>query len=416
MTLTKRDDSTMVEKAKATRTIWQRNLKILWIGCFLAGMGFSLVMPFMSLYIDTLGDFSQKQLSLWSGVTFSSTFLVTAIVSPYWGRLADRKGRKLMLLRSALGMAIVIGLMGSVTNVYQLIGLRLLQGVFSGFISNATALIATQVPREKSGKTLGTLTTGSVTGTLLGPFFGGGIAELFGYRIPFLLTGVLLLLVFFLCLFFVKEEFQPVEKGTELSGREVLKNLTYPKVIIGMFVTTMMIQVAANSISPILSLYIKELLGANQNVAFISGIVASVPGIATLIAAPRLGALGDKIGSERILMAGLIFSICLLIPMAFVTNVWQLAVLRFFLGISDAALIPAVQAILTKNSPHVVAGRIFSYNQSFQAMGNVMGPLIGSMISSSLGFRGVFIITPMFVLFNFLLVRRNTKSIHHQRQ
>ncbi len=410
----KRDDSTMVEKAKAARTIWQRNLKILWIGCFLAGMGFSLVMPFMSLYIDTLGDFSQKQLSLWSGVTFSSTFLVTAIVSPYWGRLADRKGRKLMLLRSALGMAIVIGLMSCVTNVYQLIGLRLLQGVFSGFISNATALIATQVPREQSGKTLGTLTTGSVTGTLLGPFFGGGIAELFGYRIPFLLTGILLLVVFFLCFFFVKEEFQPVEKGTELSGKEVLKNLTYPRVIVGMFITTMMIQVAANSISPILSLYIKELLGANQNVAFISGIVASVPGIATLIAAPRLGALGDRIGSERILMAGLIVSICLLLPMAFVTNVWQLAVLRFFLGVSDAALIPAVQAILTKNSPHIVAGRIFSYNQSFQAMGNVMGPLIGSMISSSLGFRGVFIITPLFVLFNFILVRRNTKSIHQQ--
>lgn len=213
---------------------------------------------------------------------------------------------------------------------------------------------------------------------------------------------------------FVKEEFQPVEKGTELSGKEVLKNLTYPRVIVGMFITTMMIQVAANSISPILSLYIKELLGANQNVAFISGIVASVPGIATLIAAPRLGALGDRIGSERILMAGLIVSICLLLPMAFVTNVWQLAVLRFFLGISDAALIPAVQAILTKNSPHIVAGRIFSYNQSFQAMGNVMGPLIGSMISSSLGFRGVFIITPLFVLFNFILVRRNTKSIHQQ--
>lgn len=378
-------------------------------------MGFSLVMPFMALYINTLGDFTQKQLSLWSGITFSSTFLVTAIVSPFWGKLADRQGRKLMLLRTALGMAIVLGLMGIVQNVYQLIALRLLQGVFAGFISNATALIATQVPREKSGATLGTLTTGSVTGTLLGPLAGGTIAGFFGFRVTFFITGLLLFLVFLLCLFFVKEEFVPILKSEELSGKDVLHQLKNPRVIVGMFVTTMMIQVASNSISPILSLYVKQLAGNSGNIAFISGIVASVPGIATLIAAPRLGALGDRIGSERVLKAGLVFSIIILIPMAFVTQVWQLAVLRFLLGISDAALIPAVQAILTKNSPHVVAGRVFSYNQSFQAMGNVMGPLVGSMVSASFGFSSVFLITPLFIVMNLFLVQRNTKSIKKQK-
>ncbi|MGX7419551.1 multidrug efflux MFS transporter [Carnobacterium gallinarum] len=397
------------------KSIWQTNLKILWFGCFLAGMGFSLVMPFMALYINTLGDFTQKQLSLWSGITFSSTFLVTAIVSPFWGKLADRQGRKLMLLRTALGMAIVLGLMGIVQNVYQLIALRLLQGVFAGFISNATALIATQVPREKSGATLGTLTTGSVTGTLLGPLAGGTIAGFFGFRVTFFITGLLLFLVFLLCLFFVKEEFVPILKSEELSGKDVLHQLKNPRVIVGMFVTTMMIQVASNSISPILSLYVKQLAGNSGNIAFISGIVASVPGIATLIAAPRLGALGDRIGSERVLKAGLVFSIIILIPMAFVTQVWQLAVLRFLLGISDAALIPAVQAILTKNSPHVVAGRVFSYNQSFQAMGNVMGPLVGSMVSASFGFSSVFLITPLFIVMNLFLVQRNTKSIKKQK-
>ncbi|KRN73664.1 major Facilitator Superfamily protein [Carnobacterium maltaromaticum] len=397
--------------ASMKREIWQVNLKILWFGCFLAGVGFSLVMPFMALYIDTLGDFTSKEVSMWSGITFSSTFFVTAIVAPFWGKLADRKGRKLMLLRTALGMAIVIALMGTVQNVYQLIGLRLLQGFFSGFISNATALIATQVPREKSGATLGTLTTGSVTGTLMGPLAGGTIAEFFGFRITFFITGFLLFLVFLLCLFFVKENFEPVLKEDELSGKAVLAELKFPRVIIGMFVTTMMIQVAANSISPILSLYVKQLAGESSNVAFISGIVASVPGIATLLAAPRLGALGDRIGSERVLKAGLLFSVIILIPMAFVTQVWQLAVLRFLLGVSDAALIPAVQAILTKNTPHAVAGRIFSYNQSFQAMGNVMGPLLGSVISASLGFSGVFLITPLFIISNFFLVQRNTKNI-----
>ncbi|KRK81084.1 drug H(+) antiporter [Loigolactobacillus coryniformis subsp. torquens DSM 20004 = KCTC 3535] len=109
------------------------------------------------------------QLNFWSGLTYSATYLVTAIVSPWWGRLADRKGRKLMLLRASAGMAIIIGSMAFVTNVYQLVALRALQGVVSGFISNANALIATSAPRNKSGQALGTLSTGGVTGQMIGP-------------------------------------------------------------------------------------------------------------------------------------------------------------------------------------------------------------------------------------------------------
>lgn len=148
----------------------------------------------------------------------------------------------------------------------------------------------------------------------------------------------------------------------------------------------------------------------------ISGIIASIPGIATLIAAPRFGRLGDKIGSERILAIGLGFAILVYIPMAFVTNVWQLAGLRFLIGISDACLLPAVQALITKYSPHNAAGRIFSYNQSFQATGNVVGPMIGSSVSSVFGYRGVFISTSVLVLLNFLLVRHNTQEIHNDAQ
>lgn len=128
-----------------------------------------------------------------------------------------------MLLRASLGMAIVISLMGAVTSVYQLIGLRLLQGVFSGYISNATALVATGTPKEKSGQVLGTLATGSVTGTLLGPLLGGVTASIFGYRPTFFITGTILLLVFVLSLVFVHEEFVPIEKNQAASGKQILK-------------------------------------------------------------------------------------------------------------------------------------------------------------------------------------------------
>lgn len=393
------------------RPTWQKNLIVLWFGTFMAGIGFSLVMPFMSLYIDSLGSYSNQQLNFWSGITFSSTFLITAIVSPLWGRLADQKGRKLMLLRASLGMAIVISLMGNVGNVYQLIGLRLLQGVFSGYISNATALVATGTPREKSGQVLGTLATGAVTGNLLGPLVGGVTASIFGYRLTFFITGSILFLVFLLSLFFVHEEFTPVEKNDMLPAKEIFHSLKYPHVVIGMFVTTLIIQASNNSISPIISLYIRQLMHNHGNVTLVSGIIASIPGIATLIAAPRFGRLGDKIGSEKILGIGLIFAMLVFLPMSIVTNVWQLAFLRFLVGISDACLLPAVQALITKYSPQEAAGRIFSYNQSFQAAGNVVGPMIGSSVSSIFGYRGVFISTSALVLTNYLLVHRNTKEI-----
>lgn len=148
----------------------------------------------MSLYVGELGNFTKAQVSLYSGLVFAATFFVTAIVSPLWGALADRKGRKIMLIRAAVGMAVAMFLMGLVTNVWQLIGLRALQGLFSGFISNAQALIASQTPRNHAGRALGTLVTGSTSGMLMGPVIGGLLAQFMSIRVTFFITAGLLML------------------------------------------------------------------------------------------------------------------------------------------------------------------------------------------------------------------------------
>lgn len=170
--------------------------------------------------------------------------------------------------------------------------------------------------------------------------------------------------------------------------------------MLSLFVTTLIIQVATGSIAPILTLYVRELAGNVSNIAFISGMIASVPGVAALLSAPRLGKLGDRIGPEKILIVALIISVLLLIPMSFVQTPWQLALLRFLLGAADGALLPAVQTLLVYNSTNQIAGRIFSYNQSFRDIGNVTGPLMGAAISASYGFRAVFCVTAGVVLFN----------------
>ena len=360
------------------------------------------MMPFLPLYVEQLGITDPQALNLWSGLVFSITFLFSAIASPFWGGLADRKGRKIMLLRSALGMAIVMMLMGMATSIWQFLALRALLGLLGGFVPNANALIATQVPRGKTGWAMGWLSTGAVSGALIGPLIGGLLADSFGLRPVFFITAGVLFTCFMMTLFCVRESFIPVQKKDMLHARQVLSSLKNPRLVLALFVTTLIIQVATGSIAPILTLYVRELAGHVSNLAFISGMIASVPGVAALMSAPRLGKLGDRIGPERILITMLMLSVLLLIPMAFVQNAWQLGILRFLLGAADGALLPAVQSLLIYNASNQVAGRVFSYNQSFRDIGNVTGPLMGATVSAHFGFRAVFIVTACIVLFNVL--------------
>ncbi|BEM32999.1 multidrug efflux MFS transporter [Serratia sp. Lou2A] len=394
---------------------WKVNLISVWLGCFFTGLAMSQILPFLPLYVEQLGVSDHQSLSLWSGLVFSGTFLVSAVVSPLWGSLADRKGRKLMLLRASLGMAIVIALQGLATNVWQLFALRALMGLTSGYIPNAMALVASQAPRDKSGWALGTLSTGQISGVIAGPLLGGLMADHLGLRVVFFVTAGLMFVSFLVTLFLIKERRITVKKADQLSGKAVFRSLPYPTLIVTLFVCTLMIQLANSSISPILTLFIRELSGDVSNIAFVSGMIAAVPGIAALISAPRLGRLGDRIGTARILIAALLFTTGLFAVMAWVNTPLQLGILRFLLGFADGALMPAVQALLLRYSSDQVTGRIFGYNQSFMYLGNVVGPLLGSGISAMMGFRWVFAVTAVLVLCNALQLRRQFKKVESQR-
>lgn len=395
---------------------WKLNLISVWLGCFFTGLAMSQILPFLPLYIEQLGVSGHQSLSIWSGLVFSGTFLVSALVSPLWGSLADRKGRKLMLLRASLGMAIVIVLQGMVTHVYQLFALRALMGLTSGYIPNAMALVASQVPRDKSGWALGTLSTGPVSGVIVGPLLGGLMADHLGLRVVFFVTAGLMFVSFLITLFLIKERRVEVKKADRLSGKAVFQSLPYPALIVTLFISTLMIQLANSSISPILTLFIKDLSGDSGNIAFISGMIAAVPGIAALVSAPRLGRLGDRIGTARILMAALGLTTLLFAIMAWVQTPLQLGILRFLLGFADGALMPAVQTLLLKYSSDQVTGRIFGYNQSFMYLGNVVGPLIGSSVSALMGFRWVFAVTAVLVLINCLLLRSQFRKVESVRK
>jgi len=386
---------------------WKINLISVWFGCFFTGLAISQIIPFLPLYLEQLGVTGGESLSLWSGLTFSITFVISAAVAPLWGSLADRKGRKLMLLRAAFGMGVVILLQAFVTEAWQLLLLRALMGLTSGYIPNAMALVAAQVPRDRSGWALSCVSTGQIGGVILGPMLGGLLADWVGLRTVFIVTAVLLMVSFLVTLFLIKETgYTPVNKKDKLSGREVFRSLDNPKLMICLFFTTMVIQMCNGSVNPILTLFVRELAPTAENIAFLSGVIAALPGVSALLAAPRLGRLGDRIGTQRILLATMVISLLLFVAMSFVTSATQLGVLRFLLGFADGAMMPAVQALLVRHSRDNITGRIFGYNQSFMYLGNVAGPLLGAAVSAVAGFRWVFFATAVVVLINVVFLKR----------
>ncbi|MGC6767021.1 multidrug efflux MFS transporter [Enterococcus sp. LJL51] len=393
---------------------WKKNLMVAWLGSFFTGASISLVMPFIPVYIEQLGT-PKSQIELFSGLAISVTAFAAAIVAPIWGNLADQKGRKIMMIRAAAGMTFTMGSLAFVPNVYWLLIMRFLNGILSGYIPNATAMIASQAPREKSGWALGTLSTGAVAGNLIGPSIGGALAQWFGMENVFIITGFVLLITTLLTIFMVKEDFEPVEKKDLLSTKEVFSRVNHLSILIGLFVTTLILQVGVTSISPILTLYVRSLSGSQDNILFVSGLIVSVAGVSAIISSPSLGKLGDKIGNHKVLLGGLLLSFLCYVPMAFVQTPFQLGALRFMLGFSTGALMPSINTLIGKLTPPEGVSRIYSYNQMFSNFGQVLGPMIGSTVAHGLGYSAVFITTACFVLGNMCLSVFNFRKILKKR-
>ncbi|MGX7073938.1 multidrug efflux MFS transporter [Falseniella ignava] len=370
---------------------WKDNLRIAWFGSFLTGASISLVVPFMPLFVEQLG-MESSQVAFYAGLGISLSAVSAALLSPIWGILADKFGRKPMMIRAGLAMTVTMGGLAFVPNVYWLLLLRFLNGVFAGFVPNATALIASQVPKDKSGYALGTLSTGVVAGNLTGPFIGGLIAEIFGIRNVFLLVGSFLFLAAILTIFFIREDFQPVPKEQSIKTKDLLGSVKYPYLLLNLFLTTFVIQFAAQSIGPILALYVRD-LGQTENLLFVSGLIVSSMGFSSMMSAGLMGRLGDKVGNHRLLLLAQTYSVIIYLLCANAASPFQLGVYRFLFGLGTGALIPGINALLSKMAPKVGISRIFSFNHVFFYLGGVIGPMVGSAVAGQFGYHSVFYAT-----------------------
>lgn len=386
--------------------IWKRNLIVCWFGMFVTSVGMSQLAPVLPLYIKQLGIDDTALIAQFSGIAFGITFIVSAVFSPIWGRAADSFGRKPMLLRASLGMAIVIFSMGFAQNVYMLIGLRVLQGAITGYSTACTTLIATQTDRENAGWALGTLSTSSIAGSLLGPVIGGYIEMKLGLQNVFFVTGALMLIAFITTVLFVREDFVRVGQKPQ-KMKDIWKDVPEKSLTLTLFVTFFILSAAMYTVEPIITVYVSQLTQNTEHVALLAGIAFSASGLANIIAAPKLGRLSDRIGAHKVMLAALIVASLIFIPQAFVKNNWQLTGLRFMLGLAAAGLNPSVNILIKKITPDSITGRVFGLSMAAAYLGIFGGSVLGGQVEAYLGIRYVFFITSGLLLLNAVWVYFN---------
>jgi len=378
---------------------WKRNLAVCVVGSFSTIVAMTLLLPFLPIYVQQLGVEQPAAIARWSGLAYGATFFSAALTAPLWGKLADRYGRKLMLIRASLGMAIAMSLIGMATAPWQLVALRLLAGLLGGYASGSTILVASQTPKAESGWALGILSSGIMAGNVVGPLLGGALPPLIGIRQTFWLTGAVIFLAFLGTAFLLKE--QPRVTAMSRTGQNappVTPPVHHRRVRL-MWLSGMLLIFATMSIEPIITLYVGEFVRGEHQITLMAGLVMSAAALGTVISAPRLGRLADRVGHGRVLCGGLLLSGLLLIPQAFITAAWQLVLLRFLMGMALGGLLPCITAIIRHNVPGEQVGRMLGYSTSAQYIGQVSGPLFGGVIGGAFGMRPVFLATCAIMLF-----------------
>ena len=372
---------------------WRRNLYALCIAQVLAIVGFTLRDSFMPFFLKDIGAGSTENAALWSGAVQAAGAGVMAIAAPIWGIVADRKGRKPMVLRAMFAATITVALSAFVTAPWQLVTLRLVEGAFTGTVAASTALIATSSPKKQLGYALGMIQTSVFVGASLGPFLGGIMAHWLGFRPTFIIAASFLGLAGVIVYSQVEERFTPVERtGKGLaSGSGVSRAWFFAPGLVAMIAVLFLSRFAQMGVRPITPLYIGELGNlTDERAVSVSGLAFGLMGVTSAIAAVFLGRKSDQIGHGKVLLGSLVFTGFVYLPMAVATASWQMVVLLALFGLGAGGLIPAANAIVANSTPIERRGASFGVTTSAMSIGAFFGPLVCSSIAAGFGFSAAF--------------------------
>jgi DHA1 family multidrug resistance protein-like MFS transporter len=376
-------------------TRWQRTLLVTAIGQTFSIVGFSFVTPFLPLFIEKLGVHGVAHVTLWAGLLAGGTALCMAISAPIWGVLADRHGRKIMVVRASFSAALLIGIMGLSQNVYQLLALRMLQGMFTGTVTASQALVASQTPKDRMGFSLGVMQTSVFLGNSVGPLLGGIVADAFGFRQSFVFAGVVLLLSGILITVFVQEEKPetPAPGAARTGFFAGLGEAARTPGVMPMVVVIFAVQFGVTVVFPILPQFVQMLEGPGGHTATVTGLIFTGAGIAGALSSLAAGWFADQLGFKRVIMIALGVTAVLSLPQALVTHAWQLLVLRIGIGLAMGAVMPSASALISILVPAEQRGTAYGLMGSATSIGFGAGPLAAAGMVAVSGIRSVFVMS-----------------------
>ncbi|MEW6510346.1 MAG: MFS transporter [Bacteroidota bacterium] len=388
--------------------LWRRNLRILWGTQFLAMIGMNLVVPFLPFYIRSLGVTDPDDLARWSGLVFAGPFFVSFVATPFWGNLGDRYGRKIMVVRALFGLAVSQVLMGLAQDVYQLLLFRIVQGAISGFIASALALVSTNTPKERIGYALGVMQSATAGGMVLGPFIGGLLADLIGYREIFFVTAVICAAGGVVVIRRVVELTRGPGEGKRYTVRENYRLMYRDRRLRVIALTLVVSQMSVLMIEPIFALYIEGFAPpTSQFVSTLAGGIFSITGLFMVISAPWWGKRNDRRGYRKHLTIALSVGGVAYMGHIIVPDLLQLALLRAFLGFARGGVLPALYSLTSVYAPPERRGGMMAIASSMTILGNMLGPVLGGAAAGAFGIKASFVVTGLLLIATSWVVWRN---------
>lgn len=369
---------------------WKIILAVLTANVVMMAAGYTMLIPFLPMYLMNELGVNASDVKLWNGAIFSVTFLIGGIMAPIWGRIADSRGKKIMAIRAGAGLAISYFLGGLVVTPEQLFGVRVLQGFAAGLWSACLAIATSLVPMEKLGVSLGIMQAGLTGGNVIGPLVGGALATAFGMRVSFFVAGSLLTVITLIFMFYIPE---PPKADISEKAKFTLQkeDLLKQPIIRETLIYTAVVQLVILLIQPVLSLYVEELNHGEGNIIFLSGVAFSLVGIASAVTAPSWGHFGQEQGFYRALCAASLLSGIMSCIVALPQTLLLFCICNFCYGLCCAGIQPSLSAILASNTEANQRGRVFGFMFSAQQFGSMVGPLLGGLIATYAPLKSLFI-------------------------
>ena len=382
---------------------WKKTFYTAWIAQFLSITGFTFVLPFLPLYVQRLGIKGDEESAFWAGICTAATATTLFLFSPLWGFLADRYGRKPMVLRSMFSAAVILAAMGFAQNVWQLAALRALQGCLTGTVTASTALVASVAPRNRSGYALGMMQSAVFVGAAVGPLIGGVLSEFLGYRAAFIGSGVLLLAGGLLVHFAAREDFTP-HRLLDRSERGTFRQVFAATGFVAVVFTLLAVRFANHVAAPVFPILVKRLWGANEGVTFLTGGIYAAAGVAVFFSAGRFGRLGQRWGHKPLLFTFALGAGVISILYVPATTVSEVFVLRVLFGVAAAGLMASGNTLIHERVEDRNIGKAYGVTSSVAALGMALGPLTGGYLALSAGLRTPFMVTAVLFVLTAVLI------------